>query len=218
MPAVHAIADLMPDLPTALVPRLLAGAQAVSYAPGDPVLRPGQKEAPSLVASGLLRVVIRSADGRAATISYLGPGRIFGISSLFHRLPVSVTAHDASSILHFEPAEVVRLGHESAEFSWALLQAVSDNVIAIPDATAKFVFKTVRQRVADHLLWAVSRKPDTQGDLIARTTQQEIAEAVGSVREVVARALRNLQAKGLIRLSPGGVLILDKAGLLDQSV
>ena len=82
----------------------------------------------------------------------------------------------------------------------------------------KFAFKTVRQRVAEHLLWSVSQRPGNEDGLLARTTQQEIAEAVGSVREVVARALRGLQSKGLIRTTPGGVLILDKAGLIDQTV
>lgn len=217
-PDAAAIADLLPNVPRAVLPRLLAGARPVSYSAGEPVLRPGQKQVPGLVTSGLLRVVIHSAEGRAATITYLGRGRIFGVPTLFHRLPVSVTAHDITTAVHFEPAEVVRLGRENAEFSWALLQAVSDNVITMPEATAKFVFKTVRQRVADHLLWSVSQKSDRQGDLVARTTQQEIAEAVGSVREVVARALSNLQSRGLIRLSTGGVLIVDKVGLAEQSM
>lgn len=40
-------------------------------------------------------------------------------------------------------------------------------------------------------------------------TQRELADAVGSTREVVARALRDLRACGLIATTPRGVQLLD---------
>jgi len=48
-------------------------------------------------------------------------------------------------------------------------------------------------------------------------SQQELAEAVGSVREVVARVLRDLRGAGLVATGPDGVHVLDPAGLHDQT-
>ena len=47
------------------------------------------------------------------------------------------------------------------------------------------------------------------GRLAALASQQDLANSVGSVREVVARILHELRAAALVRTSPGRVEILD---------
>ena len=47
------------------------------------------------------------------------------------------------------------------------------------------------------------------GTLTASVNQQDLANSVGSVREVVARVLADLRAEHLVRTSPGRVEILD---------
>lgn len=47
-------------------------------------------------------------------------------------------------------------------------------------------------------------------------SQQELADAVGSVREVVARALRDLRALGIVATSTDSVVILDPARLHEE--
>jgi CRP/FNR family cyclic AMP-dependent transcriptional regulator len=56
-----------------------------------------------------------------------------------------------------------------------------------------------------------------QDRLVARVTQQELADAVGSVREVVARALRDFRLAGLVATGPDTVLIVDPRRLHDRS-
>jgi CRP/FNR family transcriptional regulator len=75
----------------------------------------------------------------------------------------------------------------------------------------------VRQRIAAHLLDLASTQQRPQGDLVAHVSQQELADAVGSVREVVARVLRDLRLARLVATSPDRVHILDPTGLHDQS-
>ena len=52
---------------------------------------------------------------------------------------------------------------------------------------------------------------------MAQVTQQELADAVGSVREVVARVLRAFRLARLVATAPDSVLILDPAGLHRES-
>jgi CRP/FNR family transcriptional regulator len=70
--------------------------------------------------------------------------------------------------------------------------------------------------VAAALLDLASARQRPRGPLVARVSQQELADAVGSVREVVARALRELRLAGLVATGPDSVLIVDPAGLHDQ--
>jgi CRP/FNR family cyclic AMP-dependent transcriptional regulator len=53
--------------------------------------------------------------------------------------------------------------------------------------------------------------------MAARVSQQELADAVGSVREVVARVLRDLRVAGVVATSSDSVLILDAARLHSES-
>jgi CRP/FNR family transcriptional regulator len=53
---------------------------------------------------------------------------------------------------------------------------------------------------------------------VADVSQQELADAVGSVREVVARALRDLRAAGIVGTSTDSVEILDPVQLHEESL
>jgi hypothetical protein len=48
-------------------------------------------------------------------------------------------------------------------------------------------------------------------------SQQELADAAGSVREVVARALRDLRIAGIVATAPDRIVILDPARLYTES-
>jgi CRP/FNR family transcriptional regulator len=69
-------------------------------------------------------------------------------------------------------------------------------------------FGTVRQRVARHLLDLAST---TQAGpaLVVTISQQELADAVGSVREVVVRVLRELREEGYVETGHDGITLLD---------
>ncbi len=48
---------------------------------------------------------------------------------------------------------------------------------------------------------------------MVQVTQQELADAVGSVRPVVARIIRDLRAEGIITVSSDGIAVLKPAEL-----
>jgi CRP/FNR family transcriptional regulator, cyclic AMP receptor protein len=52
---------------------------------------------------------------------------------------------------------------------------------------------------------------------VAHVSQQELADAVGSVREVVARALRDFRVAGMVATTADNVVILDPARLYAES-
>jgi CRP/FNR family transcriptional regulator len=80
--------------------------------------------------------------------------------------------------------------------------------------TAINAFGTVKQRVASHLLDLASSQPQPRTPLVATVSQRELADAVGSVREVVARVLRELRGR-VVATGTDSVVILDPARLHD---
>jgi CRP/FNR family transcriptional regulator len=83
--------------------------------------------------------------------------------------------------------------------------------------TAINAFGSVKQPVAAHLLDLASAQQRPRGRLVARVSQQELADAVGSVREVVARVLRELRLAAIVATGPDSVVILDAARLHRES-
>ena len=83
--------------------------------------------------------------------------------------------------------------------------------------TAINAFGSVRQRVAAHLLDLASAQMHPRGRLVACVSQQELADAAGTVREVVARILRDFRVAGIVATSSDSVLILDAARLHGES-
>ena len=83
------------------------------------------------------------------------------------------------------------------------------------DDISEQAFLTVRQRLAHQLLLLA-----TAGDgpnLVVHASQQELADAIGSVREVVTRNLHQLHEEGLIDISRDEVAIVDPVRLTEEA-
>ncbi len=68
----------------------------------------------------------------------------------------------------------------------------------------------MRERVIRHLL-DIASEQQRDPTLVARLSQQELADAAGSVREVVARVLGKLRDEGLLRTHDGELELLEPA-------
>lgn len=172
-----------------------------------------------LVVTGFIRVYVTAPDGRTMTVRYCRPGAILGAVSLFatsFALPATIQALVPSELLALRPATVRRLVDRDARVARALLQELSERVLSFIAEIPSGAFATVRQRVARHLLDLASEQQRDR-ELVARVTQQELADAVGTVREVVVRTLRELRAAGLVQTRREGIFIVDPERLLAET-
>lgn len=165
-----------------------------------------------LLHRGQARVKVVSKEGRSATVRYAGPGEIIGLPAIVANGSPAVSA-DAiadceSSILNVTTLR--RLAISEARVSWLIAQQACQLVFEAVDLMSDNLFGSVHQRVSRHLLDLASNSPD---GLIVKVDQQEIADAIGSVREVVARALRRLRETGLVERHPSGILIKSPSEL-----
>jgi hypothetical protein len=102
-------------------------------------------------------------------------------------------------------AVVRRLASTDVRLAWVLTQKLAHIVFDVVELLSDDLFDTVQQRVSRHLIDLAATSP--QG-LIVRVDQLELADSIGSVREVVARELKKLRAASLIERHPSGIKIV----------
>jgi CRP-like cAMP-binding protein len=120
-----------------------------------------------------------------------------------------VQAVTNGSVFFFDIGRVKRAARNDATLAWALAEESVHRLYDILEELAGNTFASVRQRVARHLLDLATSRLDASRTLTAVVNQQDLANSVGSVREVVARALAELRSEHLVRTSPGRVEIFD---------
>jgi CRP/FNR family transcriptional regulator, cyclic AMP receptor protein len=212
--AVHAALEVsnLRSLPGETRDRLVYAGNAFRVPAGATLHREGDGAAHlELVVSGLLRVFVTALDGRTLTVRYCRRGSILGAVSLFatpFSMPASVKAVTDAEMLSMSAPAVKQAAERDVVVARALIDELSDRVMSFIAEIPNTAFATVRQRVARHLLDLASAAQRGQG-LTVTISQQELANAVGSVREVVVRVLRELREEGYVNTGHGGIELLD---------
>lgn len=162
-----------------------------------------------LVVAGLIRAFMTAPDGRQITVRYVRPGELLGIAAIVGGpAPVSIQSLTDATLLMLNVQTLQKSAQSEPKVGWLMAQEITRRLYETLEALAGNTFGSLRQRLARHLLdLAASRQ---QGrSLVIKATQQELADAVGSVRPVVARILRDLRAEGIITTSSDGIIVLN---------
>jgi CRP/FNR family cyclic AMP-dependent transcriptional regulator len=206
------------ELPTELAGRLRAEGERADYPAGTTVYRAGSAPQAALVVRGLIRVYLSSPGGRQVTVRYARPGDVLGIAVLVGGpASVGVQTVEPSSVFRISARILTAAARHDPRVSWAIAKELNRRLYAVLEQTAVNAFGSVRRRVAAHLLDLASDRQRPHGRLVAHVSQQELADATGSVREVVARVLRDLGAAGIVATATDSVVILDPARLYAET-
>ena len=206
------------SLPTAVLDSLTATSRLRGVPAGTVVHGAGPVESHfTLVVPGLVRVYVTARDGRSLTVRYCRAGSLLGALTIFGatQLPASIQSLVDTHLLEFDPVIVRDLCEREARVSRVLIDELSERVHAFLAEIPGSAFASVRERVARHLLDLASDDQSTDGLMVA-VGQQGLADAVGTSREVVVRALRELREAGLIETRRGLIRLLDPERLVDE--
>ncbi len=208
------------SLPEPVRENLLATANLLQLPAGGRLHREGDAVAHlQLMVSGLLRVYVTALDGRTLTVRYCRPGSILGAVSLFSSpfsMPASVQAVTDAEVLSLSAAAMREVADRDVAVARALIDELSDRVMSFIAEIPGNAFATVRQRVARHLL-DLATTTQRGAELRVTISQQALADSVGSVREVVVRALRELRDAGIVETGSEGIVLLDPVQLSTEA-
>jgi CRP/FNR family cyclic AMP-dependent transcriptional regulator len=191
--------------------QIFKDAHVVRLSPGDSIYATLQDPRCALLLSGLARLSATSSEGRMVTVRYATAGDVVGLISVLNdRQEVAAHAITKCEAALINVQVLRRLAQSDPQVALLLAQRVADIVGQVIELMSINIFGTVRRRVSRHLLdLAESRGRE----LVVTSDQQQIANAIGSVREVVARALRSMEQDGLIRRETVRIVLLDPTGL-----
>jgi CRP/FNR family transcriptional regulator len=160
-----------------------------------------------LVMEGSIRVVKAAPNGRELPLYRVTPGESCIITS---SCLLGNTAYNARGIVETDtvlvllPREDFGTLLERRPFRDFVFQLFSERIADLMQLVEEVAFRRLDQRLAALLLG--------KGRMLYATHQQ-LADELGSVREIVSRLLKGFAEQGLVSLGREQVEILDAAGL-----
>ncbi len=167
-----------------------------------------------VVQEGWLKSVKTSLEGREQVLRIVGPGDVFNaIGALASSTnPGTVIALEPATLWILQPETFLRLLEEHTDLAWMIIQALAERVQRLMSQVEDLSLRSVEARLARLLL------EEATGETFVRRrwdTQAEMAARLGTVLDVLNRALRRLAADGIIKVERHRILILDQERLAD---
>ena len=190
--------------------RVLFGARSFMLPAGTVTYFPPQQAVADMVESGLVRIFVTSADGRQASFAYVHAGGFYGAPTVLGvRMPTYAQTLTDTALIRLDARQVFALFEEDFEVAKALAYVMASRIAQAARLVTVRSLGTVRERLAYDLLERASDQVLRGGASTLNVTHEELAESIGSAREVIGRTLAGLRREGVVRAGPGRVEILD---------
>jgi CRP/FNR family transcriptional regulator, dissimilatory nitrate respiration regulator len=164
-----------------------------------------------LVLEGRVRVVRDRAD-RRQVVHTEGPGATLAEVPLFDGgvLPATAVATLPTRCLVFSREAIAAAIGRDPRLALLLLAHLSRRVRHLVARLDRLSFTSVRARLADYVL---QRAGETGGQFMLEGTQTDLAQELGTVREVLVRELRYMRSHGLVCARGRRCEVLDATAL-----
>lgn len=163
--------------------------------------------------SGRLRAYVLSQDGREVTLYRLTAGEIclFSASCVLGtaQMDLTVEAEQDSTVWVIPPDVFRQISHESAAAAGYVNTLMARRFSEVMWLVEQVMWQSMDRRLAAFLL----EESELEHTDTLRLTHEQIANHLGTAREVVTRMLRYFQSEGMVRLSRGTVVITDRRRL-----
>jgi CRP-like cAMP-binding protein len=182
------------------------------YARGDP------SNGMYAVIEGRVRLSYVSAAGRSFVVNLFGPGALIGEMATLDGGPrdADADAEVASLLLHWTPEAIEALIVAHPTFARMLLRLGAARLRRVLDWVARAASQPLESRVATRLLLLTGGPGPflpLGGAERLDLSQEALARLVGVTRQRINQVLRDWQARGLVRLETGRIVLRDPAAL-----
>lgn len=181
------------------------------YERGDIILLEGESGgALCYVCQGLVKVFKTSPEGREQVLRLIAAGYTFNDVPALDGgpNPASAAAMEASTIYLIPRTSLHKLISSEPAVASAIIQTMAQALRHLVGLVEDLSLRHVTARVAKLLL-----EQETSTTKRHHLTQQEMAAIVGTAREVVGRALKELEIAGTIEMQQGRAIIVNRERL-----
>jgi CRP/FNR family transcriptional regulator len=199
------------DLDDTVLGQLTPGTALYRYERGEVLFWEGDPcHGLHIIRSGSVKLFKISPQGREFIINIFEAGGTYNEVPVFDSgtNPVNVAALDTCYVWVIDPAVIHAALDRHPEMCHAVIANLSKNLRMLVNKVEELSFYQVTNRLAR----LISQLPEEQlsGGNPYRITQDQLAARLGTVREVVARSLRELQRSGAIKVRQRQIEILDE--------
>ncbi len=165
-----------------------------------------------IIACGRVRIFKSSAGGREQVLAVNGPGESVAELPVFDGgdYPASAVALDETQIAFIAQRDFQSYCMEHPKVALKMLAVIGARLRRLVGIIEELSFTTVRQRLVA-MLARLARSEGAQTaagiELELPATHQELANQLGTVREIISRNLMRLQAEGLIEVNGRKILV-----------
>jgi CRP/FNR family transcriptional regulator, cyclic AMP receptor protein len=158
------------------------------------------------IQSGNAKVTVVNPKGKEAVLALLGPGDFLGEGCIVGNpvRMVTATAMAAIEATLIEKKELIRVLHDEREFARTFIQYMLERNIKIEADLVDQLFNSSEKRLARALLilarYGKEGEPET---VMARISQETLAELVGTTRSRVNFFMNKFRRQGFIHYNGG---------------
>lgn len=207
-------------LPPEVQERIAALAVLRHFAAGQVIYIEGEPaEVFYLLERGWIKATRMSRDGREQAMLFLESGEIFGDIAVFSgtTYPGTVVALEDVDVWAIPAREFLALTEQYSALAMATIHHLSDRVLHYIGLVEDLSLRNVEARLANTLL---QHAEVHDGQLIVPrrgwATFDEMAVRLGTVRDVLSRGLKTLEAEGLLKVEKQAIFLLDPKGLAER--
>lgn len=178
-----------------------------------------------IIARGKVRIFKTSMSGREQVLALNGPGESVAELPVFDGgpFPASAMAAEDTEVAFISRRDFSAYCMEHPEVALKVLSVVGRRLRRLVGIIEELSFTTIRQR----LIAALLKLAQNEGKATERgiefhlpASHQELANQLGTVRELISRNLMRLQAEGLLEVNAREIVVKDMkelSALLDAS-
>lgn len=213
-----ATVPLFANAPTRALQIAADAVQRRSYPAGEVMFREGDEgEAVYILRDGTVKLSKVDLGGHEKTLALLRPPEFFGEMALLGDTTRSATAAAATAteVLLLFGDDFHRLMRDNPRIGLNVTTTLAHRLRGMDDEAQVLSYQDAQGRVA-YVLLRLHRGGVIElatGGPSVRLTHQELANMAGTSRETVTRALKSLEAEGVISTHPKEIVLRDMEGL-----
>ena len=191
----------------AFLARVGKGRSIGHYAAGQVVFSQGDPaDAVFYIQKGKLKISVVSEQGKEAVVAMLGPKEFFGegcLAGQTKRISTAVTM-SAAVISRIEKSTILRLIHEEPEFSELFIAHLLGRAIRVEADLIDQLFNSSEKRLARLLLLLANFGKESDPEpMIAKISQETLAQMIGTTRARVSFFMNKFRKLGFISYNGG---------------
>jgi CRP/FNR family transcriptional regulator, cyclic AMP receptor protein len=208
---------------TSFLAKVGEGRRIGNYRKGQVVFSQGDAgDAVFYVHNGEVKITVVSEQGKEAVVAILGTDDFFGEGCLAGQMQriSTVTAMMDSVIARIEKAAIIRVIHQEPAFAEKFIAHLLGRTVRVEADLVDQLFNSSEKRLARMLLLLANFGKETKPEpIIAKISQETLAEMIGTTRSRVSFFMNKFRELGFIEYNGSGIEVhssLLNAVLHDQ--